>query len=87
MELTGVYLKGAGHKTGVGIEQQCSMVQNTVFEDALGRTGDFSAIHQNIIPARGFRVESQTLQRFHDRPREPFECQLILPGVGNEGIV
>ena len=64
------------------------MVQNTIFEDALGRTGDFSAIHQNIIPAGSLRIEAEALQGLHHRRGEPLHRQLLkLSGIGDEGVI
>ena len=64
------------------------MVQDAPVDQPLGRTGHLAALHQNIVSAGGLRLQPQTLQRRHNRPREALHGQPFrIAHVGDEGVI
>ena len=64
------------------------MVQDAVPGYPLGRAGDLSPLHKNVVAAGGLRIQAQGLQGLHDGAGEPLHGQLLrIAQVGDEGII
>ena len=87
-EFGGIGPQGAGDHVPVGIEQQRAVVEDASLMDPLGNTGDLLSVHQDIVPAGGFRRNSHGSQRPAYRLGKPGEVlQRRVSCVGNEGII
>ena len=64
------------------------MIQEAPAEQPLGRAGHLPPLHQNVIAARGLRLQAQALQSLHNGTGEPLHGQpLRVSHVGDEGVV